>query len=609
MDPGLRRDDRTGGSMCGIFGYVGPRTNAAALVLEGLKSLEYRGYDSWGVAAIPIESRLSFKIVVKKKIGKIGDATVADMPASSLAFGHTRWATHGGVTDINAHPHLDCTKTIALIHNGIIENYEELKKKLLAKGHRFISETDTEVAVHLIEEYAKRMVFTKAVQKAFNDLAGLNAFIATSIKDGVFVAARNGSPLVVGFGPSADGGENLLASDAAAILPYTKQVHFLEDGEMAIVSRKDIMLFEAKTGRAIKPKKQTLAWSLSQTKKGNYPYFMLKEIEEQPEALRDIAQTGATGALRLAKSIKKSYGTYMVGCGSASYACLAGSYLFSKIAKRHVNWAIGSEFGYHLDFLTKKSAVIAISQSGETMDILESVKKAKERGAKLFAIVNVLGSTLYRLSDDKVLIGVGPEKAVASTKALTGMIAHLVILAYAVAGNVRKGQAMLTDAARASETLITHAKIFKDLAGSLKNVHHMYVIGRGLSYPASLEAAIKIKEIAYIHAEGMAAGELKHGPLALVERKTPCIAFLPNDETYGANLAGAMEMKARGGRIIGISYKPHEIFDEYIEVKDCGEATIIPNIVASQLLAYYLTIEKGLDPDKPRNLAKSVTVK
>lgn len=591
--------------MCGIFGYIGPRTDAPRIVLDGLKALEYRGYDSWGVAAIPIKSRLSLEIVVKKKTGKIGDATVADMPTSSLAFGHTRWATHGGVTDVNAHPHLDCTKTIALIHNGIIENYESIKKDLKKKGHRFISETDTEVAVHLIEEYAKTTSFHQAFRKAFNACCGLNAMIAIHAQDRELLAARNGSPLVIGFGK----GENFLASDPAALLPHTKRVHFLEDGEFAIIRSDSVTTAHVRSGKRIAPHVHTLTWSPAMADKGSYPHFMLKEIHEQPEALRDIAQTGATGALRLALAIKKSYGTYMIGCGSASYACLAGSYLFSKIAKRHVNWAIGSEFGYHLDFLTPKSTVIAISQSGETMDILESVKKAKERGATLFAIVNVMGSTLYRLADDKLLIGVGPEKAVASTKALTGMIAHLLLLAHALAGDVKNGQTMLTKAAWVSEKLLKNKKRFQALAKKLKNVAHIYVIGRGLSYPASLEAAIKIKEISYIHAEGMAAGELKHGPLALVEKNTPCMAFLPNDETYGANLAGAMEMKARGGMIIGLSYKSHEVFDEYIEVPDAKEATIIPNIIVGQLLAYYLTIEKKLDPDKPRNLAKSVTVK
>lgn len=594
--------------MCGIFGYIGTRSDAAKLVLNGLKFLEYRGYDSWGVAVVPTASeKLKNTIVVKKKAGKIGNANVDDMPESSFAFGHTRWATHGGVTDVNAHPHLDCTGKIAVIQNGIFENYEEVKRKLRARGHRFLSETDTEVIAHLIEEYGKRMLFPKAVQKAFNEMEGLNAIIAINANDRHLVAARNGSPLVVGYGD----GENFLASDAAALIPHTKQVYFLEDDEMAIIGQHGIMIFDAKHGRHVTPKVQKLAWSVEQVEKGQFPNYMLKEIQEQPGIVAEIASSGRSRAEKLASMIRKAYGAYMVGCGTAAHAALVGQYLFAKIARRHVNWAIGSEFGYHLDFLTKKSMVLAISQSGETIDILESVKKAKDRGAKIAALVNVLGSSLYRLADERVMIGAGPEKSVASTKAFIGMLSHLVLVAHALDGRVQEGQKLLAAAATITKRLLSGASLkeMEKLAGKFKTSEHMYVIGRGLSYPASLETALKIKEISYIHAEGMAAGELKHGPLALVTQGTPVVAFLPNDETYGANLAGSMEMKARGGMIIGISYKPHEVFDTYIHVSDAREATIIPNVVVGQLLAYYLTIAKGLDPDKPRNLAKSVTVK
>ncbi len=594
--------------MCGIFGYVGPRPVAAALVLKGLKDLEYRGYDSWGVAAVPEGSEeKGGKIVVQKKTGKIGSATLEGFPASSFAFGHTRWATHGGVTDLNAHPHLDCTGTIAIIHNGILENYQELKAKLVKKGHKFISQTDTEVAVHLIEEYAKTMLFSKAVQKAFNEMTGLNAFIAMNTKIKQFVAVRNGSPLVVGFGNK----ENYLASDAAALLPYTKQVHFLEDDEMAIVSEKGAMIFNARTGAHVMPRKQLLTWSLSQVEKGSYPYFMLKEIYEQPGILADIAADGANLAVELAKRVTASADVSIIGCGTASYASLAGSILFNKIANRSVAWSLGSEFDDEVRFLGPKSLVVALSQSGETMDTLEAVRKARKNKAKILSIVNVMGSTLYRDSDYQLLIGAGPEKGVASTKAFIGKIAHLLLLAYASVGRVAEGQKLLTKSVRVTKEVMANKNVarIKDLAKRIKKKQHVYVIGRGMSYPAALETALKIKEISYIHAEGFAAGELKHGVIALIEKGTPCIAFLPNDETYGANLAGAMEMKARGGYIIGISHKPHDVFDFYIPVKDVGVATIIPNVAVAQLLAYYLTIERGFDPDMPRNLAKSVTVK
>ncbi|HCM37756.1 MAG: Glucosamine-fructose-6-phosphate aminotransferase, isomerizing [Candidatus Gottesmanbacteria bacterium GW2011_GWB1_43_11] len=654
--------------MCGIFGYVGPKSNGAQIVFDGLKSLEYRGYDSWGVAEVPLHNSPSSPlilrgeipplrirggqeglrtIVVKKKAGKIGSSTVYDLPPSSFALGHTRWATHGGVTDINAHPHLDCTKSIAIVHNGIFENYDEIKKALTKKNHKFISETDTEVIAHMIEEYFcgsnstlpplkkwrsnsplnnptlpplnlrggeeglnvnhNKLDFPQAVRAAFNQMQGLNAIIAINHQTREFVAVRNGSPLVIGFGDH----ENFLASDAAALLPYTKNVHFMEDDEMAIVSNKNVKIVNVRTNKPVTFKPQKLNWSVAQVDLGKYPYFMLKEIHEQPKIIADIAQTTSTHVEKLAQTIKKSFGTYMVGCGSASYVCIAGSYLFSKIAKRHVNWAIGSEFGYHLDFLTSKSLVMALSQSGETMDTLESIKKARARGAKIFALVNVMGSTLYREADYKMLVGAGPEKSVASTKALTAKLSHLTLLAYALAGKIGEGKKVILQAAASTKQVLSEANIkrLQKLADKLKSARDIYVIGRGLSYPASLEAAIKIKETAYIHAEGMAAGELKHGPLALVEKGVPCIAFLPNDETYGANLAGAMEMKARGGFIIGISHKPHEIFDYYLPVTDAREATIIPNVVTAQALAYYITIYRGLDPDKPRNLAKSVTVK
>jgi len=546
--------------MCGIFGYVGNRNDGQKLVFSGLKSLEYRGYDSWGVGVIPEGSKNT--IVIKKKVGKIGNANVNDLPGGSLSFGHTRWATHGGVTDANAHPHLDCSGTIAVIHNGIFENYEEIKKGLLKKGHKFVSETDTETLTHLLEDFSKDKPFAEAVRAAFNRMDGLNAVIAVSAKENLLVAARNGSPLVIGFGKN----ENFLASDASALLPYTRDVYFLEDNEMAVLAPGKVTILNVKTVKEITPKRKRLDWKIEQGEKGKYEFYMLKEIFEQPQIITDIAVSGASQAEEIAKKIKDARGTYLVGCGTASYACLAGSYLFSKLAKRHVNFAIGSEFGYSLDFLNKDSLVIAISQSGETMDILESVKKAKDKGAKILSLVNVPGSSLYRLSDYKMLIGAGQERAVASTKAFTGMVAHLVLLANSLNGGVKEGQ-------------------------------------------KSLMAAVKIKEISYIHAEGLAAGELKHGPLALIEKGTPCISFLPNDETYGSNLAGAMEMKARGGYIIGISHKPHEVFDYYIHVSDAGESSIIPEVVVAQLLAYYLTIKKGLDPDKPRNLAKSVTVK
>lgn len=601
--------------MCGIFGYIGEKKTAPTIVLEGLKTLEYRGYDSWGVAVVPKPNGIKHTIVVKKKAGKIGDATVRDLPEGTLAFGHTRWATHGGVTDINAHPHLDCTKTIAVIHNGIVENYEALKEKLVKKGHVFVSETDTEVIAHLVEEQLKKYTsirdadanFPKAVQTVFNELEGLNAIILINTKAHEMVAARNGSPLVVGFGTT----ENYLASDPAALLPYTKQVHFLEDDEMAIVSKSGIHIFDARTGARIRPRKQMLTGTAEEAQKGKYPYFMLKEIHEQAGLMSEIASESPEQSIRIAQVLNTAPRVYMVGAGTAGYAARAASYLFSMVANKLINYGIASEFDHRVSIIPKGGVLFALSQSGETMDLLDVVKKAKAKDLKIISLVNVVGSSLWRTTDLKIAIGAGPEKGVASTKAFTAKIAHLLLIAYAMNGNVKEGQSLLIKAAKAAKEVMAKSNITRitNLAHKLKNVEHMYVIGHGLSYCAALESALKIKEISYIHAEGIPAGELKHGTLALVTRGTICMVYAPHDEHYNNTIGNAREMKARGGYIIGISDTNDDVFDEFLPVTNAGIATIIPNIIVAQLLAYYLTIERGFDPDMPRNLAKSVTVK
>ncbi len=592
--------------MCGIFGYIGIRNDAKDIVLNGLKALEYRGYDSWGVATI--DRRISGnQIAIKKKVGKIGNATVSDLPESGMALGHTRWATHGGVSDINAHPHLDCSGKLAIIHNGIIENYDELKKEIIKSGHKLISETDTEVAIHMIEENYKKMGLLEAVRQAFNRSEGLNAIIVMDSLTQTFVAAKSGSPLVIGKGKD----ENFLASDAHAILPHTNRIYFIEDGEIISVSSKNISVYSTKDGSQKEAKFNKVSWDINIADKGKFPYYMLKEIFEQPKVIEDIVDNNEKQIEQFSELIKKSYGTYLIGSGTASYACLAGNYIFSKIAKKHINWAAASEFGYSADFLTPKSFVIALSQSGETIDVIDAVKKAKSHGVKIGALVNVLGSTLYRLSDYKLLLGAGVEKAVVSTKAFSAKLTYLILLASVIAGNKNKAKKELDKVIISLEEILSDAYLIniKKLVDIIYKFRDIYVIGRGLSYPIALETALKIKEASYIHAEGFAAGELKHGVIALIENGIPCIAFLPNDETYGANLAGAMEMKARGGYIIGISYKPHEVFDYYLPVRDCGLSSIIPLVIVGQLLGYYLSIKRGLDPDKPRNLAKSVTVK
>jgi glucosamine--fructose-6-phosphate aminotransferase (isomerizing) len=588
--------------MCGIFGYAGKRKVAARVVWEGLKRLEYRGYDSWGVAVATAGG-----IRVKKRVGKIGRSKVGELPGSDLGIGHTRWATHGGVSEANSHPQTDCGGRLAVVHNGIIENYEELKLRLVKTGHKFLSQTDTEVFAHLVEVYIGKMGLAGAVRKSFLEIRGLNAVAVMDAGQKNIVAVRNGSPLVLGFGE----GENYVASDPAAIAQHTQRAVFLDDGEMAEISADGIRVSDVVTGREKKAQITSLQKSGTQEGKGGYRHFMMKEIEEQVSVLDRISRESGPEVKKLALLIDKSFGTYLIGCGTASYACLAGSYLFSEISGKHVNWCVGSEFGYQLDFLTPRSLVVALSQSGETMDTLEAVKKAKEKGAGISAMVNVAGSSLDRTADSRVGLGVGTERAVASTKAFTAKVAYLVLMAYILAGKEKQGRKVIQNAAVSVDRILTGeaVSVIKKMAEKLKNVQHMYVVGRGLSYAGSLEAALKIKEVSYIHAEGLAAGELKHGTLALVEKGIPCMVFLPNDETYGANLAGAMEMKARGATIIGVSYKNCEIFDYFVPVTDAREATLISNVVVGQLLAYYLAVARKLDPDMPRNLAKSVTVK
>lgn len=597
--------------MCGIFGYVGKNKKTAQVIREGLKVLEYRGYDSWGIAVKKTkEKRQKAKFIVEKHVGKIADGHLSSNIynlSSNLGIGHTRWATHGGVTVNNAHPHLDCTKTIAVVHNGIIENYEEIKKKLIKKGHKFLSETDTEVIPHLIEENLKQgKGFATSVRETFNRFRGLNAIVVANTVSREIIAAKTGSPLVAGI--AKDG--LFIASDAAALLDYTKKVIFLRDQEMAILGEK-IKVVSLPQGELIKKVPTIIDWKIEEARLGKFSHFMLKEIFEQPKIIESFIKDSSLEIEKLSKIVKEAFGTYIIGCGTASYAALAGQYYFSRIARKHVNFCVGSEFGYLVDFLTKKSLVITLSQSGETIDIIESARQAQEKGAKIFAIVNNLGSTLYRMADYKMLLGAGPEKAVASTKAFTTKLAILILLVNSLNGGIIEGKKILKKTVLTINNLLSeqYLLLIKKLVNKIYLKDQIYIIGRGLSYPVSLEAALKIKEISYIHAEGFAGGELKHGVIALIEKGTPCLVFAPNDETYSAVISGAQEMKSRGGYIIGVSDKNSDVFDFWFPVADCGDGSAIANTVISQLLAYYLAVKKGFDPDKPRNLAKSVTVK
>mgnify|MGYP001563294461 CR=1 FL=1 len=589
--------------MCGIFGYVGREQSTAQMILDGLKTLEYRGYDSWGISV-----KHHKKITSEKHVGKIGDAST-NLSPSSLGIGHTRWATHGGVTVTNAHPHTNKDRTIAVVHNGIIENFLELKKFLLKNGYDFVTETDTEVIPHMIDfELKKGNGFATSVRNTFNKLTGLNAIVVMYTLSKEIVCVKNGSPLVVGKGKD----EYYIASDAVGILKYTRNLYFLEDGELAILSAKTSQILKLPKGTKKSFKFEKINWKIESASLGSYPHFLIKEINEQPQVILNIATLYHKPISALARLIKNANGTFFLGCGTASYAALAGTYLFSRIAKHHVNFGIGSEFGYLEDYLTKKSLIVPISQSGETIDVVQPIQNAIKKGAKTAVITNVLGSTLYRICDFRLLLNAGPEKAVISTKAFTAMISVLIYTASTLAGKQKDGRKSLEKAAAGIKKLLTSSYKLKlvKLAKNLARKEHMYVLGRGLSYPAALEFALKMKETSYVHAEGFAGGELKHGVIALIEKGTPVVVLAPLDETYDEIISNAQEVSARGGYIIGVSPKPHPVFDNYFNVDDVGDATLILEIVVAQLLAYYTALAKGLkDPDKPRNLAKSVTVK
>src|SRR6185369_16106196 len=584
--------------MCGIFGYIGSKTNTSEMIFEGLKTLEYRGYDSWGIAI-----KDGDKLAVEKPVGKLPEKIANESFSainSTIGIGHTRWATHGGVTVENAHPHLDCTGQIAVIHNGIVENFQELKAELLTKNHKFVSETDTEVIVHLLEEHFKNGTsFTDAMRETFNKLHGLNAVVALNSSTNEIVAAKNGSPLIIGIGDEE--GEFFLASDATGIIKHTKKVIFLEDHQMVNLG-KTLKLFGLPDGNEIEYKVTALDWDFSDAQKGEYPHFLLKEIHEQPHVVENIALTYSEQTKQLAHLIEEAFGTFMVGCGTASYAAFAGVYLFSSIAKKHVNFTIGSEFNYLEHYITAKTMVIPISQSGETIDVVEPVQKAKEKGAQIAALVNVLGSTIYRQADHKIILGAGQEKAVVATKSFMAMYAILLMTAYTLVDKQDEAKDLLIKAAKDITQILLPENMQKvhDLAEILKTKEHIYILGRGLSYATALEATMKIKETACVHAEGFAGGELKHGVIALIEQGTPCIVFAPADETYDEIISNAQEVRARGGLIIGIGPKNNQVFDHFIQTGDNKEATLLSQITVAQLLAYYLALARGIeDPDKP----------
>ena len=596
--------------MCGIFGYVGNRTDAGSLVVEGLKNLEYRGYDSWGVAW-----KGHLGLTVEKDTGKISAVDSKKFGEHcGLAIAHTRWATHGGVTKKNAHPHLNADATIAVVHNGIIENYQELRDELKGKGHVFLSETDTEIVPHMIEEEMKvTQDFAAAFRAVCTKLHGRYALLALHTASNTLVAARTGSPLIVGVerGPKGAIEGYCIASDIPAFMEYAKSVQYLDDGEMVVSDGRNILFTDIVTGEERPKREIAITWTVEQSQKGEYAHFMMKEIMEQKESIARAVNQDVSEIMTLVEAIRNARGTFLVACGTAGKACMAAEYFFSVIAGHHVNYAPASEFKLYHHFLKKESLLIVVSQSGETADVLEAMKVAKSKGAKVLAIVNVEGSTIAREADYTLHINAGPERAVASTKALTGQMAALMLIAYAMVDKLHEGKTLLLETAAKINDMLNPRYIdrIEKLSEKIREHEDLYIIGKSWNYPMAMESAIKIQEVSYIHAEGFAGGELKHGPIALIEQGTPCIALVGKDEVTQDILSNTIELKARGAFTIGVSPINNEAFDEWIKVPEAGAAQAIVNIIPIQILSYFLAVQRGKDPDMPRNLAKSVTVK
>ncbi|UCC91448.1 MAG: glutamine--fructose-6-phosphate transaminase (isomerizing) [Candidatus Aenigmatarchaeota archaeon] len=585
--------------MCGIIGYIGGK-EASPILFDGLRKLEYRGYDSYGFATLD-----EGKVWIRKGKGKISEAGFEKIPGS-LGIAHTRWATHGKVSKANAHPHIDCEKRIAVIHHGIIDNFEKLRKSLVRNGHKFRSETDSEIISHLIEENMD-LGLQEAVRKTMRILEGRSAVLVVKDDFNGMVAARTGSPLILGVGKD----EYFIASDIPAFLNRTKDVMYLDDGEMVVLEGgKKPEFINIENGKPVEKRLIRIEWDAKHAEKGEYEHYMIKEIMEQKDTIIRAINQNDRDIKRVAKEINKAYGVFLTGCGPAGKVCHTGEYIFSNIAGKHVNYVVSSEFPNYRNFLMKKTLLITVSQSGETADVLEAVKAAKEKGVKVISLINVKGSSLDRVSDFTFLIKAGPEKAVASTKATTSQLAILYLLAYASVGKLNEGKMLLLNTASEINDMLNprYGERIRKLAEGLHKKRNIYIIGRSLNYPIALESAIKIMEVSYIHAQGFAGGELKHGPIALIEKNTPCIVLTGGSSDHDI-LSNAMEIKSRGGLIRGVGPKKYDVFDFWIKTPNVGFASPIVNIIPVQLLAYYLGVFKGCEIDTPRNLAKSVTVK
>lgn len=607
--------------MCGIVGYVGNK-NAQEVILKGLEKLEYRGYDSSGIA-VNGNGHIELK-KLKGRLSVLEDYLKEKPLVGNVGIGHTRWATHGAPSDVNSHPHLNEKETIAVVHNGIIENYSVLKEELINKGYKFKSQTDTEVVAHLLDSlYDGDLLST--VFKTVERLRGAYALgVISSNNPDELIAVRKESPLVIGVG----NGENFIASDIPALLKYTRNVYFLENGEIVHLTKDNVKIYD-KNKNEVKREVFTVDWDIESASKGGYDHFMLKEIHEQPLAIKETLMRRLDDNGRIVlddikltkEDLDKISKVYIVACGTAYHAGLVGRYAIEKFAKIPVEPDVASEFRYREPYIDENTLLIAVSQSGETADTLAAIREAKNKGARILSITNVLGSSVARESDDVFYTWAGPEIAVASTKAYTTQLVALYMVALHMAsikGSITEDYYfeiidMMKNLPEKVEEILKKSDEIKKIAEIIKDKNSAFYIGRGLDYQTSMEGALKLKEISYIHTEAFAAGELKHGTIALIEKETPVIAIASQDYLYEKMVSNIQEVKARGAYTISIVKegldKSLNHADETIYIPEVDNILApVLTVVPTQLLAYYTSVIKGNDVDKPRNLAKSVTV-
>jgi len=608
--------------MCGIIGYIGKK-EALPIIVEGLRRLEYRGYDSAGIVIID-EKNTPYVVKTKGKIKNLEEKLNSEEIQGTFGIGHTRWATHGEPSDINAHPHVDCKREIFVVHNGIIENYLELRERLQKEGHKFISETDTEVLPHLIEKYFQGNL-EEAVRLALREIVGAYAIAVISSKDPEkIVFARQSSPLIVGLGDK----ENFVASDAPAILGYTRRVIYLDDGEMGVITPNDFRIFNL-DHQAVSKTSHYLEWNVQQAEKGGYPHFMLKEIMEEPEVIKNairgrivieegLAKLG--GIENIADKLKEINRLVIVGMGTALLAGKIGEYMIEEYAQIPVEIENASEFRYKKPVLGEKDAILAISQSGETADTLFAIKEAKRKGILTLGIINVVGSSIAREVDAGVYNHAGPEIGVAATKSFVSQLTVLALLTVFLGRQRGMSLVMgkrildeLTKISNLTEKVLAQKEKIKKLAEKYRDYKNFLFLGRKYNYPIALEGALKLKEITYIHAEGYPAGEMKHGPIAMIDENFPSVVIAPKDSVYEKMVSNIQEIKARKGKVLAITTEGNEeieqLADDVIYIpKTLEMLTPILSVIPLQLFSYYAAVLKNLDPDKPRNLAKSVTV-